>query len=70
MRVFWLHFYNNLSCDNFAVIAVIGAVTGSIAGIVDDEDEMEEEGLIRQPSFFYKVLIFTAIAQLIGQCYT
>lgn len=29
----------------FAVIAVIGAVTGSIAGIVDDEDEMEEEGL-------------------------
>lgn len=29
----------------FAVIAVIAAVTGSVAGIVDDEDEMEEEGL-------------------------
>ncbi len=29
----------------FALIAVIGAVTSAVAGINDDEDELEEEGI-------------------------
>lgn len=29
----------------FALVAVIGAVTSGVAGINDDEDEIEEEGI-------------------------
>ena len=29
----------------FALVAVIGAVTSAVAGINDDEDEIEEEGI-------------------------
>lgn len=29
----------------FALVAVIGAVTSAVAGINDDEDELEEEGM-------------------------
>lgn len=29
----------------FALVAVIGAVTSAVAGINDDEDETEEEGI-------------------------
>ena len=29
----------------FALVAVIGAVTRPVAGINDDEDEIEEEGI-------------------------
>ena len=29
----------------FALVAVIGAVPSAVAGINDEEDEMEEEGL-------------------------
>ena len=29
----------------FALVAVIGVVTSAVAGINDDEDEIEEEGI-------------------------
>ena len=40
---FFLQLFFQLSI--FALVAVIGAVTSAVAGINDDEDETEEEGI-------------------------